>query len=464
MANIVLLNPLGYKKGFFPRHCHFLRDWSGAEVPAYIIYPPLDLMYAAAYLRRKGCAVKIIDANPYHFRHSKIVSMLKEIKPDFALIPSAWESIEDDIALSKLIRKDLPETKIIFSGPNVTYNPSSVLLNSAADFVALGELELPLAGIVKNDFLQNIAIQEKGSVRIGERILMHDLDTLPFPARDLVDNKKYQYAFAKRNPVTAMAISRGCPHSKCAFCHANLWSLNQIRYRSAKNVLEEIKEVVYKFKIPEIFFRDQTFTANRNLVMEICEEILKNNIDVYWRASTRVDLVDKELLMLMHRAGCHQISFGFESSSQRVLDINFKGITLEQSRIAAKLARDAGMEVSGLFMFGMQGDTEASLKNLYRFALELKVEHPQFNIAFRIPGTVFHERFLNLSQDINNEKRFYDYSSIFPKWILKRYLRNAYWKFYFRPSFILRQFKKINNMNKLMLLIKTGIDVFLYPF
>ncbi|MFA6357360.1 MAG: radical SAM protein [Candidatus Omnitrophota bacterium] len=429
---IVLLDPLTYLNGSF-RHYHFVRDWSGARLPADVYLAPLDLMYAAAYLRQHGHQVKVIEASAKHLPHAKLVEIVKQENPDFVLIPSVNFGIESDKYLACLIRKVLPKVKIIFSGALVTYDPSNVLLDHSADFVAIGELELPLLKILNGDYTENIAyLDSQGSVNIAKRRLL-DLDELPLPARDLIDNQAYKFAiFNRKNPITAMTISRGCPYGKCEFCHTNLYTLGQIRYRNFDAITAEILEVAFKYKIGEISFRDQVFTANREFVFKLCNFLISHKINIAWRAETRVDLVDSELLALMRKAGCYQLSFGFESCSQKSLDLNNKGIKLEQSRQAALLARQAGIEVVGLFLYGMPGDTKKSMNGLVKFALDLKVDYANFEAVYFMPGSPVYEKML---KGINPD--------FFSKKTLKTYVRNAYTRFYLHPAFIYKHLLKI---------------------
>lgn len=432
MKNIVLLDPLTYLNGS-PGHYHFVRDWSGARLPADVCLAPLDLICAASYLRRHGYRVKIIEASLKHIRHPELVKFLKRDNPDFVLIPSVSFGIESDKHLSSLIRKSLPGTKIIFSGPLATYDPGGVLFDGSADFVALGELEIPLLNILRAGGGDNVAcLDAKGNLVAGKRSLL-DLGELPLPARDLIDNRAYNYAvFNRKNPVTAMALSRGCPHSKCEFCHTNLYTLGEMRYRNFDAITEELREVAFKYEIGEIFFRDQAFTANRELIFKLCEFLISRKINLSWRAETRVDLLDEKMLGLMRRAGCYQLSFGFESCSQRSLDFNNKGISLAQSKEASRLARQAGIEVVGLFLYGMPGDTKETLDRMVRFAMDLKVNYANFEAIYFMPGSPVYEKMLKSGR-----------TEFFPKKLLKKYVRNAYAEFYLRPEFIYRNLVKM---------------------
>lgn len=447
MEKIVLLDPLGRGK-LLSGHLHYLRDWSGADLPGYIHFPPLELMCVASYLRERGYDVHIVEASLKHWSDRKILKVIKRQCPDFVFVPSTYFTLNEDKQLSWSIRKILPTAKIIFGGPLVTYDPSIVLSDGSADFVALGELELALFNILKRESDENVAYKNGNSIICGRRSLI-DLNQLPMPARDLVDNQAYRLSiFNRGNPITAMTISRGCPHSKCKFCHSGLYSLGEIRYKDINSIIEEINEIVFKYKIGEIYFRDQVFTANRDLVCKFCEYLISRDIKIPWRVSTRVDLVDKDLLTLMHKAGCYQMSFGFESCSQKSLDTNDKGIKIEQSKQAAKWAKEAGLEVVGLFMFGMLGDTQDSIKNLYKFALDLNIDYAQFNEYFLVPGVPYYEEYLKNKTTL-----------IFQK-LAKKYAIAAYLKFYLRPEFLLKHVGKVKSLNDFRFLIRLALDEF----
>ena len=181
-------------------------------------------MYAAAYLISNGCEAKIIEGSIKHLTHKKIIEIIKKEHPDYVFLPSTSLSLDDDKDLSLLIRKNIPYAKVIFAGPLVTHQPSLVLSDKSADFAVLGEYESPLLNITKGDYSENIAYLSGNKVICGRRSLV-DLDKLPLPARQLIDNQAYRFViFNKRNPVTTMTISRGCPYGKCEFCNSSLFA------------------------------------------------------------------------------------------------------------------------------------------------------------------------------------------------------------------------------------------------
>jgi anaerobic magnesium-protoporphyrin IX monomethyl ester cyclase len=407
-----------------------------------VIFPPLDLATTAAYLESKGISTRLLDANALHMRHKAVLNILCSEKPDFVGIPSAWGSLQDDLGLAAQIKTVSPKTKVVLSGPNVTIDPYQALATEAVDYVILGELELPFFDLVIGDTSFNLAYMENGSVISRERKFISDLDILPFALRASLPNHLYKAPFALKNPFTLMMTSRGCPYP-CSFCQSKIWYENKLRFRSPENVLEEIDQVVSGLGIPEIIFRDLTITARRGHIYSICEGILRKGINFSWRCSSCVDTVDAELLRLMKRSGCHQISYGIESGSEEVLTLTRKGTTLKQAKDAVRLTKEAGIEVCCDFLLGLYGEDNHSLIRTLDFAKELDPDFAQFNIAVPIFTTEFYRQcFGKDTPPPSFGARWNMIALVNPAFSadsLIRAQRSHYINYYARPSVIKRQ-------------------------
>jgi len=439
---VFLVNPLAGSKG---RHAHFLRDWCGGESPTSVIYPPLEAVSTAALLLKHGAQVELLDANAEHLDNSGVLRRISSYQPDFLGLPSAWGSIEDDLALSRIVKKALPRVKIVIWGPNVTVMPDIALDPGDVDYVILGEPENTFLNLLKGDLSENLAYIKDGKLIAGKRSLFMDLDALPLPSRELLPNERYRCALVKKNPFTLMMTSRGCPYH-CEFCQAQIWFQNKLRFRSIPNIIEEIRQIVEVQRIPQIIFRDLTLTANRNHIMSLCEEIIKHDLRFSWRCFSCVDTVDKELLNMMRKAGCDQISYGIESGSQAVLGQSGKGITLEQSREAVRLTKNAGIEVCCNFMLGMRGDTKQTIQQTIDFALELDPDFAQFQVAVPVYSTRFYDTCFGAKRLLSGEAlRWYNtelVNPVFTPGFLNSRLRRAYSRFYFRLPVIVRHVRR----------------------
>lgn len=241
--------------------------------------------------------------------------------------------------------------------------------------------------------------------------------------------------------------------------------MNQVRYRSIGNVIQEIDEIVNKFKIYSIIFRDQSLTSDQERLKELCNEIIHRGYPINWRCFSGVGIANRKLFSAMKEAGCYQINYGFETGSQEILDLNNKGITLEQSREAVRLTKEAGIEVSGSFMLGMWGDTEQTIKKTVDFAISLDIDYAEFILATPLPTTKFYEQCGLLEKtDTFISQRWYNrsYSSnlLLSDIFLERQLKNAYKRFYLRPSYILKRLNKNSSLGHLFLQSKSAISLF----
>jgi len=446
---------------------------------------PLGLAYLAAAIRNNDYEVEIIDASALNYTNKQLIEHLKKSKPDLVgisiLTPMylrAKETIHN-------IKKSIKNIKIVVGGPHVTVFPKLTLEeNPEIDFAIYGEAEHTIVEVLdaleKKSSLKKIkglVLRDKDKVIINPaREIIKDIDTLSFPARDLLPMKIYRPAptYFNKLPSYLILTSRGCPYN-CSYCSKVMG--NVYRAHSVKRVIEEMELLIDIYNAKEIIFRDDTFTVNRQRVEDLCDEIIKRKIHekIKWTCMSRVNLVDLELLQKMKKAGCWSMHFGIESGSQRLLDLIQKGIKLEQSRNAIKWARKAGIETKAFFMIGLPTETKEESLATIKFSKELDPDWVQFTITTPYPGT----KLYNITKKDGTLKSFKweDYQT-WAGWSnkdlvyvpegrnadeLKELQRYAMRSFYFRPKFILRQIKNINHKNiKLYLngfyaLLKSGI-------
>jgi len=296
------------------------------------------------------------------------------------------------------------------------------------------------------------------------------LDELPIPDRTLLPKGiDYFNPIILRLPYTTMQTSRGCP-GQCKFCNVPDFYGHQFRCRSAENVIKEIQQCVeqgYK----EIWFRDETFTAfpTRNKV--ICEWLIKNKVDLTWIANGRVDMITKEMMQLMKDAGCHMLKFGVETGTQQLLDNVHKGTTLEQARKVFKWAHEIGIDTHAHTMLGLPGENVCTLKQTINFIMEINPTTATFGICTPYPGTPLFKEVQEKAPEIMDGsgidlKKLHTsgyYNQYFTKLSpeeLEKYVRLAYRKFYFRPSYVLKWLMKINNLDQLKRIMLAGSNVF----
>ncbi len=438
-TKVLLLNPLIIKKG---RKHHFLTDWTGSEYPSSLLSPPMEFLYMHAALRRIGVRVDFCDASARSWQPTKAVRYVADTRPELVFLPATYNSVNEILTMASQIRLQAPATRIVVFGPPATVRPDIFLKAAIVDVVILGEPEKPSVDIVQGQLTENIAFLEEGTVHCLHRVLLEPLDWLPHPSRHLLNPMDYVAPFSRAYPFTVVVTSRGCIHAKCRFCTQHVWAGSTIRYHSLDYVVEELRDVVRNLGYREIFFRDQVFTADRDRTIALCERMIAEKLIVPWRATTRVDRIDEELLAIMKKAGCYQITYGFESSLQHVLDTSRKGITVEQSFRAAEMTRRAGIEVVGNFVIGLEGDTVHNLENISRYAIDLGCDFAQF-----IPAQIWHD-----NPDGNGTLGL-------GKRTIENLSSKAYRRFYLRPSFAIRMLGRLKDPRLVRVVLRSAFRI-----
>lgn len=245
--------------------------------------------------------------------------------------------------------------------------------------------------------------QDGATIRTAPRPLIEDLDTLPFPARHLLDLAQFPLQAKDGRPMATLVTSRGCPYD-CSYCFKGLFG-RTYRQRSCQNVVAELKAVIQDHAITNFYFVDDLFTANQKWLHEFTQLLLDEDLGIRWQCLARVDRVNPELLGKMHLAGCREIHFGIESGNQALLDAVSKHISLDHARKAVRWAKDAKMITKGYFMLGLPAETEETAEQTINLACELGLDEAMFSITTPFPGTrlwhayVTDARYLQFTKD-----------------------------------------------------------------
>lgn len=339
---------------------------------------PLGLMYLASACRQAGYVPDIIDLNKYSSREERTEVLkvyLAENKPKIIGISSYTADYNEARYIFRLCKNICTDTPILFGGPHATFTGKESLLNNPVDIVMLFEGEESIIDILnfyikhigELSNIQSIAYLEGTEyIETKRRPLIKNLDSIPFPARDLIDIKSYV------SPGTVLT-SRGCI-GRCIFCTATAMSGGNHRVRSVENILKELTVLYCDYGIKHFNFVDDTFTVYKDRNMNICKGIRDiGNGDITFDCESRVDCVDEELLTEMKKSGCIGIQFGVESGDQFILKSIKKGINLEQVRWAVNTAKNIGYQhIFCGFMIGHPDDTYQSVNNTINFMNVLK--------------------------------------------------------------------------------------------
>lgn len=446
--NVMFLNPPF--RGAFNREVRFQ-----AVSPQKALHPPLMLGYGAAVCRENEHKVELIDAPASEVSEEETIQRIKEFKPGYVVMLTSTASVKSDGKLAARISKETG-TKTVAVGVHASAMPEDTL-KRGFDIVARGEYEYTVKELVEGKPLSSVKginfKRGKSVIANANREHIKNLDELPFPARDLMPNEKY-YSAIYKNPFTFVLAGRGCPH-QCIFCATpQVISGRGYRFRSPENIVQELEHIKSNFNLKSVLFNDDTLNVNKKHILELCNLMVDRNVNMPWAAYSRVDSVDEEIATAMKKAGCFLVKIGFESGCDEILLNMKKGAraTTEQARKAAKLFKDAGIQVHGTFVFGMPGETHETIRKTIDFAKELDLDFVQFSVAQPYPGTEFYQimkqkGYLNFKDwedyldDCGCIKPIFSYPELSAD-EMEQWLKVAYREYYLRPGYIAKAIRQ----------------------
>ncbi len=358
-------------------------------------FPPLGLGYIAACLKQHNISVDLVDCT--FLSQEEALEKVRRSDPKIIGIYSMFSMKEKAIQMAKLLRGNCE--LLVAGGPLPTLNAEDFLRDF--NVVVIGEGEetmLELVREVEKDAdlsrVRGIAYREKGKGKMKltpPRGLIQNLDSIPFPTRELFDNQAYKNYYSKKfgYTTTSLITSRGCPFN-CDFCSRPIFG-NQFRTRSAANIVDEI-ETVLAFGYERIWFADDCFTLNRKRLIDICNEILQRRIKIDWECLSRVDTIDREMTEKMKQAGCVRMFFGIESGNDSVLTLMKKKATTKQAKEAVHATKLSEIQVGAFFIVGYPGETNETVLDTVRFAASLPLDYLSFTLPYPIPGTPLYDR------------------------------------------------------------------------
>lgn len=431
-----------------------------------MIRPPMDLAYMAAMIEKAGKKAIIKDYPAERKGIGDFKNDLRKIKPDILVLSVTTPTLDSDIRCCTLAKKINLEIITIAKGAHFYEFDKEILASFGdLDVVIRGETEFAIYEIVKGERfkdIQGISYRRgKRIIRNKERPFLEDLDSLPLPARHLLNNELYRFPDTGL-PYALILSGRGCPGG-CIFCLVGKVSGKKLRVRSVKSIIEEIETCLKDFNIRTFFFRADTFTWNKDWVIEFCEALVKKNLKIRWGTNSRVDTIDREMIIMMKKAGCDVIGFGIESGNQEILDKMRKNITLEDSRKAVELCNKYGIKTLLFFIIGLPWEDKNTIDETINFAKELPGTFYNFSIAYPFPGTEYAKITKENSLLAKHSLYGFDYANPAVKTFflsnedLIFYRKEALKQIYCRPIYVWRVLRQIKSLNELGNYIREGL-------
>ncbi len=424
---------------------------------------PMALAYLGAVLRRDGYRVSLRDQAAQTWSNARVIREIRRLEPDVvgvSALTGAWSNI---VALVQGIRAASPETRIVLGNTHATSFAHGILERGLADFVVRGEGEHSLAALVaaldKDLGLEGVFgvswRDDAGVHHNPDREPIADLDSLPWPAWDLLDLSAWRYqqipmVNLRSIPVPLMA-SRGCNHA-CSFCSQDK-VVRAFRKRSMERVVAELDHHVREHGFRCFGFNDSYFPWCDEVGLEFADRLrsLPWHSQARWVTETRVDQVSDRVMGALARSGLHAIFYGFESGDPAVLGRMGKGTTLEQGREAVRIAHRHGVLVIGFFMLGLPGDSRETMQRTVRYAMDIGVDIAKFAVTVPYPGSPLYaglgrdwlepaecDAFTSWSDWWGDEAVGLPSPSGLPAGDVTRAQRRAMLSFYARPAFVLR--------------------------
>lgn len=393
-------------------------------------YFPLGLGYMVSYLKQAGifsliynpdvCAPRptfsnvsfaeswpLFYANVDNAEHpiwKEVSQVLKKMRPKIIGISSKTVDIPATFILVDLIKRILPDTKVIVGGPSAITCSEFLMTNKSIDLLVLGEGEVTVtelanyflrkSGKPSLDSINGICYRKNDGTLVytPKRPLIADIDEIPFPDRNsvLVVNaagrlQRMNFAFAD------VLTSRGCPY-RCTFCCAyEAWGSHKPRLRSVDNVIQEIVYLTTEFAQKFFIFWDDLFTYDRERTWELCTRLIAEKINITWLCLVRLNTIDAELLALMKQAGCIEVQVGIESGSERILKLIKKGITLEMIKNKSSIIRKSGIKWRIFLILGFPTETSAEIAQTLQLVKMIKPDSVDVSVLCPFPGTAIYQ-------------------------------------------------------------------------
>lgn len=396
---VYFLNP-----PFVPRYSRNSR-WA-ARCRGGALYYPIWLAYAAGVLEEEEHEIRLADAPAWGWDIEAVSGDVRKFKPEVIVSECNFQSLTNDLEVLNKIKIESGATSVVVGPPTSQF--SERVLESGADIVTRFEYDFTVRDIA--DALENgkslenvrgISFKKKGKeeeskiVRTPDRELLKssELDSIPFVSKTYKKYLNLEDYFLGHTlaPMVQIFTSRGCPNL-CTFCSwPSTLMGRKYRARSSENVVDELEYISTGLpEVREIFIEDDTFTADKKRILDVCNGIRERGLDITWSCNARANL-DYESMKAMKAAGCRLLDVGYESGNDQLLKNMKKRITTAESRQFTKDAKKAGLMILADFILGMPGETKATAEQTIRFAKEIKPNIVQFSVATPIPGTEFHD-------------------------------------------------------------------------
>lgn len=458
--NILILNPpaVDNVKVIREGRCMQKQDAWGTS------WAPLTLATIAAVLRESDFTINLKDCSNDGISFEQLKKEIEDFQPKLIIINTSTPSIIGDLKVADVAKEVNQEIKTVLFGVHPTVLPEEIFKQNAnVGFIAsrepeytLRDLALALRDGIAIDSVKGLIYRGKNNeiIRNDQRPFIEDLDELPFPAWDLVNIDNYRLPITNR-PFLLVSPGRGCPYP-CTFCAAEVFYGKKSRLKSPQRVISEVKYVREKYKVNDFLFWSESSTADREQIYNISKGLEQEVPGVKWACSSRVDVVDEELLRAMKRGGCWMISYGVEAGTQKVLDLMKKKIALSDIEKAVQITKKVGIEITGHVILGYPGETKDDILSTMKLLKKLDLDYIQVYCCVPFPGSALYDEAKKAGWLITDDWSMFEQNSsvistaeLSAEDVMK--LREKMIRsFYLNPRKILKQILKIRSFKEVV--------------
>lgn len=372
-------------------HSYFLNA-DRAEQRTMRVYPPLGLLYLSAHLKRRGLHVEVFDST---FRTKEEFRRIVQTQRP-PVVGIYCNLITRQNVLQMIRDSKAAGASVILGGPEPSLHARE-FLDRGADVIVAGEGEETLAELIdvldhKDNPIPGI-IYKNGQnelVQTGQRPLIPDLDSLPWPDREAIDLKPYLESWREKHGASSVSLiaARGCPYT-CTWCSRSVFGETH-RRRSPANVADEVQWISDRYHPDMLWYADDVFTIHYGWLKQFAAELKRRNLRLPFECISRADRINPDIAGLLQEMGCFRLWIGSESGSQKVLDLMDRRVTVTQVQVACRLLKQRGIQIGMFIMLGYEGEQQEDLEAT---AEHLRQSNPDLflsTVAYPIKGTPYY--------------------------------------------------------------------------
>lgn len=378
-------------------HGYFLHE-DPHELKVMKPYPPLGILYNAAYLKRAGFDVRVFDTT-----FSRLADFEAFVLRERPPVVGIYTNLMTKFNVLKLIALCQQAGALIVLGGPEPANYAEEYLARGADVIVIGEGEVTLAELLPRltqDGAQRLAgiagviyRREDGSIgRNPSRSLLSDLDALPDPDREMIDLDRYVETWRTHHGMGSVSLicARGCPYH-CAWCSHAVYGHSH-RRRSPQRVAAEVEYLLARYRPDQLWYADDVFTIKHSWLFEYADELKRRNLQVPFECISRADRLNEQVIDRLAEMGCYRLWIGSESGSQTVLDLMKREVSVEQVQAMTHALKRRGIQTGMFIMLGYEGEDERDLAATVEHLKKAAPDVFLTTVAYPIKGTPFYDQ------------------------------------------------------------------------